>query len=48
MRSMLFRWVLRGGILTGFFALPVLLMLEPAVAKAEEVAKKGKRAKEEG
>jgi hypothetical protein len=45
MRSMLYRWVLVGGILTGFFGAPVLPMLEPAVAKADEVAKKGKKGK---
>jgi hypothetical protein len=45
MRSMLYRWVLVGGILTGFFGAPVLPLLQPPVAKAEEVAKKKKKGK---
>ena len=42
MQSMLFRWVLVGGILTGFFGAPLLPMVEPAVAKADAGVKKDK------
>jgi hypothetical protein len=45
MRSILFKWVLVGGILTGFFGAPLLPVPGPSVAIGAEKKEEGKKKK---